>query len=145
MDDTGVSAEQRNLIVDLQVEAGREKIHGSYGRQPLCSRGPKQHRPARQGHYKWTPTDLYDVEESCETLLVSVGGDYQKFSLLLCQGSRHAGSPQARSQVLSLKRNIVSQEQGFHDFKMPALGTKYLAAAMAAGAVDAAARFTHSG
>lgn len=62
VDDSGLSVEQRNLILDLQVEAGREKIHGSYSRLPLCSRGSKQHRPAKQGKYKQTVTDLYEMQ-----------------------------------------------------------------------------------
>lgn len=42
-------------------------------RQPLHSCGPRQHRPARQGHYKWTIANLYEIEENNEVLLMSGG------------------------------------------------------------------------
>lgn len=64
--------------MDLQVEA----LWGKYmERQPLHSRGPKQHRPARQGHYKYIIANLYETEENNEVLLMS-RGDYLKSSLL---------------------------------------------------------------
>lgn len=43
------------------------------GRQPLHSRGHKQHCPAKQGHYKWTIANLYEIEESNEELFISGG------------------------------------------------------------------------
>lgn len=42
-------------------------------KQPLYSHEPKQHRPARQGHYKWTVANLYEIEGNSEMLLISGG------------------------------------------------------------------------
>lgn len=128
--------------MDLQAEAGRKYMEVIAG----CLRVPvAPNSTVLRGKGNTNRLRLVCMRLSSETFLISGGATTKNFH---CCGARPPATQAASghaTKCFSLRRNIVSQEQGIHDFETPALSTKPLSAAMAAGAVDAAARLTYSG